>query len=232
MVGDAERERVGDVVAELESDDLWKEPDAVPVELGDPVCDCVTDPESDICAEDEEDKEPEVVAVLVSVADGEEENDDTIVPETEFVGERVKREVADIELVALIVRLRVAFELVDGVFVETADSLLRRGEGVDDVDGEAERVYKVVVVEFAVTDAEELLLPVADSLAISDVVLVSATETATASRRKHKGDSPKRKRVDTKLRGTGVRICTLCYVSVASNGKKDGRSVERVSSND
>ncbi len=38
-VEDAERERVGDVVAELERDDKRLDPDVVTVALGDPVCD-------------------------------------------------------------------------------------------------------------------------------------------------------------------------------------------------
>ena len=105
MVGDTERERVGDVVAELERDKRL-EPVQVTVALGDPVCDSVTEPESDICAEEEADGEREAVAEIVSVTVGEEESDDILVPETEFVAERVKWD-ADIELVVLNVRLRV-----------------------------------------------------------------------------------------------------------------------------
>ena len=212
MVGDAERERVGDVVAELESDQR-PEPDEVTVVLGDPVCDSVTDPELDICAEDEEDKEPEVVAEFERVSVGEVESDGILVPEPEFVGERVKRGVADIELVALNVRVRVAFELVDGVLVETVDSLLG-GEGVTDNDCVTEVVAEKVCVTEEDIDDEELPLPVLDAVS-------AHTETAAASRRKHSGDSPKRKRVGTKLLPTLLRICALCYVRVA--GVKDER---------
>ncbi len=88
-VEDAERERVGDVVAELVRDDNRFDPVIVTVALGDPVCDSVADPESDICDDEEAEKELDDVAKFVPVSIDEVVIDTTLVPEVEEVGKRV-----------------------------------------------------------------------------------------------------------------------------------------------